>query len=118
MNNKELQSKVSSAISLQIKKRGFATIVDTLIDIGYLEQKDYLAWRSGCVLYLEKVCKTNLNKLSSVVRFFREYGKNENYYFSYTVYKSRKNNQKLRFTKTNNKHLENLYSTSIVLKND
>lgn len=118
MNNKELEAKVNSAIYCQIKNRGFATIVDTLISIGYLTDKDYQAWKNGNIFYLERVCKTNLSKLSLIVRTFRNYGKKDNHYFSRSTYVCKRTKQKLRFTKTNNPHLEELYSTHIVLRKD
>ena len=59
MNDGELKIRVTSWIYHQIQKRGYATTVDVLMDIGVLSKEDYKRWRFGKIDYLERVCKTN-----------------------------------------------------------
>ena len=70
----------------------------------------------GRVAYLEKVCKTNLNKLTVALDELRKYAQENNLKPSRTVYmkwgKGRKT--QLRFSKTNNSRIEETYSTHFV----
>ena len=63
MNQAELISKVNSSMYHQVKITGYATAIQTLMDVGILSKEDYERWRNGQVQYLEKVCKINLKKL-------------------------------------------------------
>ena len=60
LNDKELIGKVHSSMYQQLKRKGYATTVDVLIDLGVLSKANYELWRNGKVPYLEKVCNINL----------------------------------------------------------
>lgn len=66
-------TRIKNSMDKQIEEKGFATVVDTFIDIGILEKLHYEKWRKGQVLYLEKVCKVNLNKLSEIIKEIYKY---------------------------------------------
>ena len=68
MNQAQLVSKVSSSMYHQINEIGYATAVQTLMDLQILSKEDYERWRNGQVPYLEKVCKINLKKLAEVLQ--------------------------------------------------
>ena len=87
MNDKELIGKVHSSMYHQLKRKGYATAVDVLIDLEILSKTDYELWRNGKVLYLEKVCKVNLKKLSTILHEMRVYAKKGNLKPSFCVYK-------------------------------
>ena len=72
MNDKELIGKVHSSMYHQLKRKGYATAVDVLMDLEILSKTDYELWRNGKVLYLEKVCKVNLKKLPHTSGIFRQ----------------------------------------------
>lgn len=55
----------------QCRSRGYATVVDVLMDIGVLQKDKYEDWRFGRIPYLERVCMVNLGKLSTVRHIFR-----------------------------------------------
>ena len=127
MNNGELIGKVHSAMYHQCQKRGYATPVDVLMDVGVLTKQNYENWRNGRVPYLERVCTVNLHKLSFIMHQMRVYAKKAGYKESVTVYKQwgvkkkggqgRKPVIRLRFSKTGDENVERWYSTHFVDKN-
>ena len=124
MNDKELIGKVHSSMYHQLKKRGYATAVDVLMDLEILSKVNYELWRNGQVPYLEKVCNINLKKLSIILHEMRVYAKKGNLKPSFCVYKrwavKKKNGQgkkpviKLRFSKSGSEDTENWYATHFV----
>ena len=57
----------------QCRSRGYATVVDVLMDIGVLDKAKYEDWRFGRIPYLERVCTINLSKLSTIRHQMRVY---------------------------------------------
>ncbi|MCR5235326.1 MAG: hypothetical protein K6E53_15695 [Lachnospiraceae bacterium] len=118
MNQSELTKKVGASMHRQINDTGYATAVQTLMDLNILTKEDYENWRNGRIHYLEKVCKINLKKLSSVLEEMGRYAAKNGLKPSFTFYKQwgRKNKPtiKLRFSKTGNEYMEKLYSTHYV----
>lgn len=116
MNNTELTGKVHSAVYHQCQRRGYAAPVDVLMDIGVLSKADYENWRRGKVPYLEKVCRTNLHKLSFIMKQIRVYARKSGYKESFTVYKRWGKGKKspLYFSKTRNPNIERNYATHYV----
>ena len=126
MNDKELIGKVHSSMYHQLKRKGYATAVDVLIDLEILSKTDYELWRNGKVLYLEKVCKVNLKKLSTILHEMRVYAKKGNLKPSFCVYKKwavkKKNGQgkkpviKLRFSKSGSEDITHFVDTKKIEK--
>lgn len=124
MNDKELIGKVHSSMYGQLKKRGYATAVDVLMDLEILSKVNYERWRNGQVPYLEKVCNINLKKLSTILHEMRVYAQKGNLKPSPCVYKKwavkKKNGQgkkpviKLRFSKSGSEDIEKWYATHFV----
>ena len=117
MNNIELQGKVRSAMYTLIKENGIATTVEVLIRVGVLSKEDCEKWRFGKIPYLEKVCKVNLGKLSTIHREIRAYAKKNNLKPSWTYYKRWGLNGKiiqLRFSKSGDEQIERLYATHYI----
>lgn len=124
MNNKEMVVKIHSSMYQQLKKRGYATPVDVLMDLEILSKKDYELWRNGKIPYLEKTCNINLKKLSMILHEMRVYAKKSDLNPSYTVYKKwavkKRNEQgrkpviKLRFSKSGSDDIEKWYATHFV----
>ena len=124
MNDKELIGKVHSSMYHQLKKRGYATAVDVLMDLEILSKVNYELWRNGQVPYLEKVCNINLKKLSTILHEMRVYAKKGNLKPSFCVYKrwavKKKDGQgrklviKLRFSKSGSDDIEKWYATHFV----
>ena len=78
MNQSELIKKVGSSMYQQVNNIGYATAVQTLMDMQILSKEDYERWRKGQVPYLEKVCHINLKKLASVLQEMNRYAAKNN----------------------------------------
>lgn len=119
-NRNDLAGEVGNSMYHQVNNTGYATAVQTLMDLQILSKEDYERWRNGQVPYLEKVCKINLKKLASILDEMKRYAAKSDLKPSFTFYKQwgRKNKEavKLRFTKTGNEYMEKLYSTHYVKK--
>lgn len=124
LNDKELIGKVHSSMYQQLKRKGYATAVDVLMDLRVLSKANYELWRNGKVLYLERVCSINLKKLSTILHEMRVYAKKMSLKPSYCVYKKwavkKKNGQrkkpviKLKFSKSGADDIEKWYATHFV----
>ena len=118
VNREDLSNKVKASMFQQINVTGYATAVQTLMDMDILSKENYDRWRSGQVPYLEKVCNCNLSKLAFVLEEMKRYAVKNKLKPSFTFYKQwgRKNKStiKLRFCKTGNEYMEKLYATHYV----
>lgn len=124
MNDKALIGKVHNAMYQQCQRRGYATPVDVLMDIGVLPKKKYEDWRYGRVSYLESVCTVNLRKLSFVMHQMRVYAQKTGLKPSFCYYKQwgvkKKTGQghkpviPLRFSKSGDSEIEKWYATHFV----
>lgn len=117
-NHEDLAGEVGNSMYHQVSNTGYATAVQTLMDMQILKKEDYERWRNGQMPYLEKVCSINLKKLAFILDEMKRYAGKNNLKPSFTFYKQwgRKNKQavKLRFTKTGNEYMEKLYATHYV----
>ena len=107
------------AISDQGYKRGYAAPVDVLLQIGVLSKEKYKEWQFGCVDYLERVCNTNLSKLSLILHEIRSCARKNQLKPSVSDYKQWGNKNKkisLRFSKDGNPEIEKQYSAHYVDK--
>lgn len=117
MNDQDLKIKVQSSLNHQLQTSGCATPIQTLLDLNILSKEDYERWRTGKVDYLERVCHTNLRKLTTISNAIREYAKDHKLKESYTVYKqwgTKNKNRKLRFSKSGNETIERKYATHYI----
>ena len=87
MTEKELIGKVHSAVYHQCQRRGYATPVDVLMEIGVLPKQKYEDWRFGRIDYLERVCTVNLRKLSFIMHQMRVYAQKTGLKHSFCYYK-------------------------------
>jgi len=113
MNRKDLEKKLSPITSNLLQEKGYISLIDVFICLGYLTQKDVEFWRMKRVPYLERAIKVNLGKISfinkTVCKNCRKGGLRE----SHTAYKSWGKGAKidLRFSKSGTKSIETIYST-------
>ena len=117
MNNAELRAKVHSAMYTLVKEKGVASPVEVLIAVGVLSKEDCERWRFGKVDYLERVCKINLSKLSSINHEIRVFARKNDLKPSWTYYKRwgcKGKKIKLRFSKSGDEQIERLYATHYV----
>jgi len=118
MKKFELEKKIKKKIHELLNEKKYVSSVDLLMKLDYLSKPDYEKWRFGKVEYLEKICKINLSKLSYINSILRKTAQQLNLKESHTVYMKHGKGPKvkLRFSKSNNKSIENGYSTHFVLK--
>lgn len=87
MKDGELIEKAHNSVYQQCQKRGYATPMDVLIDVGVLEKQKYEEWRFGKVPYLEAVCNCNLRQLSFVMKQIQSYADKNGLKPSFCYYK-------------------------------
>lgn len=124
MTDTQLIGAIHSSMYHQCQRRGYATPVDVLMEIGVLPKKQYEAWRNGKVPYLEGVCTVNLHKLSFIMKQMRLCAQKQGWKPSFCYYKQwglqKKNGQghkpvvKLRFSKSGDPEIERSYATHFV----
>jgi len=117
MNNIELRKKVHSAMYNLIKQNGIASPVEVLVEIGVLSKEDCEKWRFGKLDYLERACKINLSKLSTINHEIRVFARKNDLKPSWTYYKRwgcKGKKIQLRFSKSGEEQIERLYATHYV----
>ena len=129
MNDKELKHKTNQVMFDLMKQKGVIAPVDVLMGIGVLSKTDYEHWRRGGVDFLERVCKINLRKLSTINREMRAFANKNDLKASCTYYnhwssgkvknKNRNHNNsqkpaKLRFSKSGDENIERNYATHYI----
>ena len=118
MNNTDLEKSIACIISELSDEKGYICSIDVLLGLKYLSKTDLEKWRNGQVEYLEKICQTNLSKLSAVNQIIRQVTKKMNLEPSFTVYNKygKGPKQKLRFSKSGEFNIEKAYSTHFLNK--
>ena len=113
MNRRDLEKKLSPITAHLFQTKGYICLVDVFVGLGYLTEKDVENWRLRKVPYLEKSIGVNLSKISFICKVVRSNCKNGNLRESKTEYMSRGkgNKQKLQFSKTGRREIEEAYST-------
>ena len=103
-----------------IREKGVASPVEVLLAIGVLSKEDHENWRRGRVPYLERVCKINLSKLSTINHEIRVFARKNDLKASWSDYRkwSGKNGRghdiRLRFSKSGAENVEQAYATHYV----
>ncbi|MBS3976851.1 MAG: hypothetical protein KGZ75_09045 [Syntrophomonadaceae bacterium] len=118
MNKEELKHKVHDIASGTLKEKVYISPVELLMKIGVLSAKDYEDWRFGRVPYLEKVCKTNLRKLSFIMKELRTYALEKHLKPSWTAYNQwgvKGKKIPLRFSKSGDAVIEEAYATHYIV---
>ena len=118
MNNIDLEKKIKRIISDLSDEKGYICSIDVLLGLDYLSKTDYEKWRNGQVDYLERVCQTNLGKLTTINKIIRQVAAKMNLVPSLTVYNKwgKGPKQKLRFSKSGDFNIEKAYSTYFLNK--
>lgn len=116
MNRVELNNKIKIICKELIEHQGYICSLDVLYKLNYLSKYDIDAWRFGKILYLEKVFKTNLGKLSFINRTIKEIAKQKGFKPSWTAYNKYGKGEKPRllFSKSGNEKIEMAYATHYI----
>lgn len=113
MNRTDLKNKIEHISNLLIKNKGFICSIDILQELDYLNKTQINDWRFGKIQYLEKICGTNLGKLTFINKTIKEIAKNKELKPSWTAYNKYGKGEKTRliFSKSRNKNIETAYAT-------
>lgn len=113
MNRNELEKKLSPITSTLLKEKGYISLIDVFVGLGYLSEKDLEAWRMRQIPYLEKGIKTNLGKINFIGKTVRNNCLKGKLKESFASYKSWGKGAKvtLRFCKSGNQNIEKAYAT-------
>jgi hypothetical protein len=122
MNNKCMTDsiKVKKCFSPQmtlagniVSKKGYVSVIDLFLEIGWLTPEKLNDWRQGKITFLEKAITANLSKISRTMKELKSWADYSNLKASVTVYKHK--NHRLRFSKTGELNIETAYCTHFVL---
>ena len=118
MNNTDLEKTIKRIISELSDEKGYICSIDVLLGLNYLAKTDYEKWRTGQVESLEKICQTNLGKLTTINKIIRQVVTKMNLEPSLTIYNKygKGPKQKLRFSKSGDSNIEKAYSTHFLNK--
>jgi hypothetical protein len=111
-NRGKLAHRVVKAAEAALAAQHYASPVDVLVGVGWLDPGAVKRWRQGQVDYLERVVQTNLARISEAMKLFRAWATAKGLTASETSYVARKpSRQTLRFSKSGNPTTERLYRT-------
>jgi hypothetical protein len=109
---KPLVDRVVKAAEAALAARKYASPIDVLVGIGWLDPGALQRWRQGQVDYLERVVQTNLPRISEAMKLFRSWAGAKGLVPSETHYVARTpQRQTLRFSKSGDRTIEQLYAT-------
>lgn len=113
MNIRELEKKLSQITSGLLRERGYISLIDVFIGLGYLTDKDVESWRMKRIPYLEKSIKVKLGTINFINKTVRENCRRGGLRESHTAYRSWGKGIKveLQFSKSGANNIEALYST-------
>jgi len=66
-NNAKLWRRVAAAAQTAPTARGFATPIDVLVGVGWLQAAQVEQWRRTRIAFLERVATVNLHKLGTAL---------------------------------------------------
>jgi len=109
-NRNKLNDRVVRAAEAALAAQKYASSIDVLVGIGWLDPGAVKRWRQGQVGYLEAVVQANLSRISEAMKLFRSWARAKGLVPSETVYVARSRSH-LRFSKSGNPDIEKLYRT-------
>jgi Fe-S-cluster containining protein len=106
-------ARVRRAFTVVLKRQGYVSVVDVLVEMQNLTPAHLEDWRFGRVPYLERVVQGNLSKLSAIVRAVRQVAQGQGLKASETAYRKWGKGPRppLRFSKSGEAHIERAYAT-------
>jgi len=111
-NRNALAQRVVNAAEAALAAQGYASSIDVLVGIGWLDAKKVEEWRRGQIDYLERVVQGNLPRISEAMKLFRSWAARRGLYASPTSYIARRpRRQTLRFSRSGDPTIEAMYRT-------
>lgn len=109
-----LSQRVATLAGNIVSQKGYVSVIDLFVEIGWLTPSQVTDWKMGKVPYLERIITANLSKISKTMKEFRSWALHSKLKPSLTVYKHK--SCKLRFSKTGEPNIETAYSTHYELQ--
>jgi hypothetical protein len=111
-NRNALAQRVVKAAEAALAGQGYASSIDVLVGIGWLDSGKVEQWRRGQIDYLERAVQTNLPRISEAMKLFRSWAARRGLSASPTSYIARSPlRQTLRFSRSDDPTIEALYRT-------
>jgi hypothetical protein len=111
-NRSPLGERVVRAAEAAFAAQNYASVIDVLVGIGWLDPGVVQRWRRGQIDYLERAIQTNLSRISEAMKLFRVWAERKGLVASETHYLARTpQRQALRFSISENPTIERLYRT-------
>src|SRR5882724_891110 len=111
-NRNALEQRVVKAAEAALAAKGYASPIDVLVGIGWLDASKLEQWQRGQVDYLERAIQTNLSRISEAMKLFRSWAAAKGLVPSETHYVARTPQRRtLRFSKSGDPTIEKLYRT-------
>jgi hypothetical protein len=108
-----LSQRVATVAGIVVSEKGYVSVIDLLLGLGWLMPDKLSDWKKGRVVYLERIITVNLGKISKAMKDFRSWAVHSKLKASKTVYTHK--NCKLQFSKTGELNIEAAYCTHYVL---
>jgi hypothetical protein len=111
-NREALKKRVVAAAEAALAAKGYASAIDVLIGIGWLDAERVERWRRRQIAYLERCVQSNLPRISEAMKMFRAWANARRLTASETQYVGRRpRREPLRFSKSGHPAIEALYRT-------
>lgn len=111
-NRQALAQRVAQAAEAAVSKNGYATAIDVMLGIGWLQPSHLLAWRTRRLPCLENGIQANLNKIAEAMRLFAAWARDAGLKPSTTDYVARTaGRERLRFSKSGDPAIEDSWRT-------
>jgi poly(3-hydroxybutyrate) depolymerase len=111
-NRRKLEDRVVKAAEASLAAQGYASPIDVLVGIGWLDPSAVKRWRQGQIDCLERVVQANLSRISEAMKLFRSWASAKGLSASETHYVTRTpQRQTLRFSRSGNPAIEKAYRT-------
>lgn len=111
-NRKKLRDRVVRAAEAALASQKYASPIDVLVGIGWLDPGAVKRWQQGQVGYLEEAMQVNPLRISEAMKLFRTWAGAKGLIPSETDYVARTSSrQVLRFGTSGNPGIEKLYRT-------
>ncbi len=111
-NKAQLADRVATAAEAALAAKRFASAIDILVGIRWLDPAALERWRRGQIDCLEGVVQANLSRISEAMRLFRSWATAKGLFASPTEYVARTpGRQTLRFSRSGDAAIEAAYRT-------
>ncbi|MEZ5963106.1 MAG: hypothetical protein R3F56_04585 [Planctomycetota bacterium] len=111
-NRTALAARVAEAAGAAVREKGYATAIDVMLGIGWLQASHVLEWRTRRLPFLERGIQANLSKISEAMRLFAAWARNAGLRPSTTEYVARTaGREQLRFSKSGAPTIEATWRT-------